>query len=179
MANKQKLDVSNLAGILINFLLISKVTGIINGLFFPPLIFKYYQISTSWRSAGCIKNPKFPTMLKCENIPVGSLIITGLENETIPLFKSLRVNSLGRGAVRHVQPSTNRVNINHRWNISHVHDTFYPISYNLKEGKMKWMIMVLMKVESVWEAGNDFDRVWIRNKQYLIKIACGLNVKKN
>lgn len=140
--------------------------------FFPLLIFKYYQISTCWRSTGCIKNPKFPTMLKCENIPVGSLIIT------IPLFKSLRVNSLGRGAVRHVQPSTNRVNINHRWNISHVHDTFYLISYNLKEGKMKWMIMVLMKVESVWETGNDFDRVWIRNKQYLIKIACGLNVKK-
>lgn len=112
---QNKLDVSNLVGILINFPLVSQ--KLLMDFFFlslPPLIFKYYQISTSSRRRGCIKDPMFPTTPKCENIPVGSLIITGLENETIPLFRSLRVNSLEGEAARHVQPSTSRVNINHR-----------------------------------------------------------------
>lgn len=44
----------------------------------PFLIFKYYQISTSWRRRGHrIKNPIFLTMPKCESIPVGSVIRTG------------------------------------------------------------------------------------------------------
>lgn len=117
-------------------------------------------------------------MLKCENIPVGSLNRTGQENETIPLFESLRVNSLGRGAGRHVQPSTDRVNINHRWNISH--DTFYLMSCSLIERKMKWvLIFFFIKVEPVWQTGNDTGGIWIRDQQYLIQIACGWNLKIN
>lgn len=82
------------------------------------------------------------------------------------MFKTLRVNSLKRGASRHVQPSLDRVNINHRWNIFHSPDTFYLIQFNLKEGKVKLKIIVFITVESVWESSNDAGMPWIRNKCY-------------
>lgn len=75
----------------------------------PLLIFKYYQISTSWRRRARIKDPIFPTMPTCENIPVGSVIRTGPpENETIFSFESLGANLLGGAAAKHAQPSTGR-----------------------------------------------------------------------
>lgn len=80
------------------------------------------------------------------------------------VFKALRVNSLKKGAARHVQPSSDRVNINHRWNIFHSPDTFYLIRPNLKEGKVKLTIIVLS--QSVQESSNDAGMPWISNKCY-------------
>lgn len=60
MANKQKLDVSNLAGILINFLLISKVTGIINGLFFPLWYSNIIKLALHGEAQAALRIPSSP-----------------------------------------------------------------------------------------------------------------------
>lgn len=116
-------------------------------------------------------------MPKCENIPGGSLIIT-VKKWKNSVFKTLRVNSLEKGAARHVQSSSDRVNINHRWNIFHRSDTFYLIPFNLKEGKMKLMIIDCITPESLWESGNDTGMPWIRNNCYFSESTACYHWKK-
>lgn len=85
------------------------------------------------------------------------------------VFKTLRVNSLKRAAARHVQPSSDRVNLNHRWNIFHSPDTFTLIRFNLKEGKVTLKIIVFITVESVRESSNDVGMPRIITNAILIR----------
>lgn len=45
-----------------------------------------YHFQKKHRAA--LKNPKILTMPKCKNIPGGSLIIAGQENESVPLIQA-------------------------------------------------------------------------------------------
>lgn len=47
------------------------------------IYFNVIKLALPIKAKGCIRNPKSPTKLKCENIPGGSLLITR-EDETIP-----------------------------------------------------------------------------------------------
>lgn len=131
------------------FVLISKGTGIINRLF-PVWYSNMIKLTLPEESWAILRIP-FTPLCWSVNIFQEAVWLYRQENETIPLFKPLRENSLVRGAVRHFPSAANRVNINHRRNIFYSQDTLCLISCSLKGKKMRWLTSVLITPESVGE----------------------------